>query len=176
MESPMTTYKPLDGLQSPIISEKPDQLPQPKLPVSKVLLYSSYTIIIHLCEIDGKIPFSNAACVLVIEIFKLLLSLVMFTAEVIQEQWRVVTPKNFNSFLCNRLKREFSTEEEGSNTSSKVQLLWLLAPFAIPAIFYTITNNLGIVIQMEMDPATYQVLGNLKVFSTAILFRIIIKR
>nr|CDS32909.1 UDP sugar transporter protein SLC35A4 [Hymenolepis microstoma] len=176
MESTITTHKPLDELQLPITSQKPEQLPQPKLPVSKVLLYSSYSIIIHLCEVDGKIPFSNAACVLVIEIFKLFLSLGMFIAEVIQEQWSMVTPKNFNSCLRNRLKREFLTEGEESDVTSKRQLLWLLVPFAVPAILYTITNNLGLMIQMEMDPATYQVLANLKVFSTAILFRIIIKR
>lgn len=36
----------------------------------RVLLYSSYTILIHLCEVDGHVPFSNAAAVLVIEVAK----------------------------------------------------------------------------------------------------------
>ncbi|VDL62304.1 unnamed protein product [Hymenolepis diminuta] len=141
-----------------------------------VFLYSSYTIIIHLCEVDGKVPFSNAACVLVIEIFKLLLSIGMFIGEVIQEQRRVVNTNNFIDCLRNRLKYEFSAQGVGSGDTSKMQLLWLIAPFSVPAIFYTITNNLGIMIQMEMDPATYQVLGNFKILSTAILFRIIIKK
>lgn len=66
-------------------------------------------------------------------------------------------------------------EDEGSNPSN-VQFFWIIAPFAVPAILYTVTNNLGIVVQMEMDPATYQVLGNFKILSTAILFRIVIKR
>ena len=40
------------------------------LVIFSVLLYSSYTILIHLCEVDGRVPFSNAAVVLVIEISK----------------------------------------------------------------------------------------------------------
>lgn len=36
----------------------------------RVFLYSSYTILVHLCEIDGRVPFSNAAAVLTIEVLK----------------------------------------------------------------------------------------------------------
>lgn len=100
----------------------------------------------------------------------------MFIGEVIQERRRVANTNNFIDCLRNRLKHEFSAQGAGSGDTSKMQLLWLIAPFSVPAIFYTITNNLGIVIQMEMDPATYQVLGNFKILSTAILFRIIIKK
>ena len=32
-----------------------------------------------------------------------------------------------------------------------------IAPFAVPAFLYLITNNLGVQMQTEMDPATYQV-------------------
>lgn len=35
-----------------------------------VLIYGSYTILIHLCEADGKLPFSSASMVLVTEVVK----------------------------------------------------------------------------------------------------------
>lgn len=41
--------------------------------------------------------------------------------------------------------------------SNLLTFLPVVAPFAVPALLYTITNNLGIIVQMEMDPATYQV-------------------
>jgi len=34
------------------------------------LIYGSYTILIHLCEVDGKLPFSSASTVLVTEVLK----------------------------------------------------------------------------------------------------------
>nr|KAG5703676.1 hypothetical protein BaRGS_002550 [Batillaria attramentaria] len=54
--------------------------------------------------------------------------------------------------------------------------LRLAAPFAIPAILYSINNNLSVIMQMHMDPATYQVLGNLKIVTTAVLYRFFLKR
>ncbi|TPP67390.1 UDP sugar transporter protein SLC35A4 [Fasciola gigantica] len=56
------------------------------------------------------------------------------------------------------------------------ELFFLIVPFTVPAILYAINNNLGMFMQLEMDPATYQVLGNFKILSTAILFRLIIRR
>ncbi|KAM7533937.1 hypothetical protein Aperf_G00000107067 [Anoplocephala perfoliata] len=184
MEDKTESQEIQDEVQ-PSSSHKREQLPQPKLPVplsvfrlmfiGGVFLYSSYTIIIHLCEIDGKVPFSNAACVLLIEVFKLVLSVGMFLGEVVHEQRRMARLTGFFECLRNRLKREFSVEG-GERGPFRARFFWIIAPFSVPAIMYTVTNNLGIIIQMEMDPATYQVLGNLKIFSTAILFRIIIKR
>ncbi|KAH9505124.1 hypothetical protein Btru_059616 [Bulinus truncatus] len=51
-----------------------------------------------------------------------------------------------------------------------------IIPFSLPAICYCINNNLAVNMQDHMDPATFQVLCNLKTVSTAILYRIIIKR
>ncbi|KAK3733723.1 hypothetical protein RRG08_026838 [Elysia crispata] len=49
-------------------------------------------------------------------------------------------------------------------------------PFCIPALCYCVNNNLSVYMQDQMDPATYQVLSNLKIASTALFYRLIIKR
>ncbi|BFZ01583.1 hypothetical protein BsWGS_04622 [Bradybaena similaris] len=48
--------------------------------------------------------------------------------------------------------------------------------FSIPAVCYCLNNNLAVLMQDEMDPATFQVLCNLKIASTALLYRVIMKR
>ncbi|EGW09249.1 probable UDP-sugar transporter protein SLC35A4 [Cricetulus griseus] len=44
------------------------------------------------------------------------------------------------------------------------------APFALSALLYGANNNLVIYLQRYMDPSTYQVLSNLKIGSTALLY------
>lgn len=110
-----------------------------------VLIYGSYTILIHLCEADGKLPFSSASMVLVTEVVKLIISINFFIYENHGEPFKL---PSFRSAL----------------------------PFAVPGVLYCINNNLGVHLQLQMDPATYQVLSNLKILSTAILYRLIIKR
>ncbi|ETV72481.1 hypothetical protein H257_12591 [Aphanomyces astaci] len=48
--------------------------------------------------------------------------------------------------------------------------------FAAPALLYTIDNNLVFVILRFIDPATLSILWNLKIFTTAVLFRVILRR
>ncbi|XP_074651884.1 putative UDP-sugar transporter protein SLC35A4 [Tubulanus polymorphus] len=110
-----------------------------------VILYGSYTILVHLCEVDGKIPFSSASQVLLTEFSKLMLSICMFIPEAKAHGFTMPT-------------------------------LRYALPFSVPAVLYLINNNLGIHMQTQMDPATYQVLGNFKILSTAFLYRLIIKR
>nr|VZI15316.1 unnamed protein product [Spirometra erinaceieuropaei] len=182
------------------MSSSPLPTPEPPVPtivwrlmlVGGVLLYSSYTILAHLCEENGKVPFSFMAVVFCIEILKLLLSAFMFLLEVAKGNTRpsaagessVSARGSFLSALLERLRAEFSPHPPHDHSpttpttagSSVCRHLLIIAPFAVPAILYTITNNLGLAIQLEMDPATYQVLANFKILSTAILFRLIIKR
>nr|AKN21638.1 slc35a-2 [Schmidtea mediterranea] len=110
-----------------------------------VIIYSSYTIFVHLCEIDGKIPFKSSSMVLMTEITKFVMSAIMFIPE--YKKHGLQLPP----FL-------------------------LIIPFAVPGFLYCLNNNLAVYIQLEMDPATYQVLGNFKILTTAILFRLIIKK
>uniref|UniRef100_A0A3Q1B1B2 Solute carrier family 35 member A4 n=1 Tax=Amphiprion ocellaris TaxID=80972 RepID=A0A3Q1B1B2_AMPOC len=50
--------------------------------------------------------------------------------------------------------------------------LALVAPYAVPAILYALNNNLVVLMQAYMDPSSYQVLSNLKIASTALLYSI----
>ncbi|XP_043112985.1 probable UDP-sugar transporter protein SLC35A4 [Puntigrus tetrazona] len=45
-----------------------------------------------------------------------------------------------------------------------------VAPYAVPALLYAFNNNLVVSMQAHMDPSSFQVLGNLKIASTALLY------
>ncbi|PRP83927.1 hypothetical protein PROFUN_08864 [Planoprotostelium fungivorum] len=45
--------------------------------------------------------------------------------------------------------------------------------YSIPAIIYSLQNNLVFVALSHMDPTTYQILVNLKILTTGVLFRIV---
>ncbi|KAI0237325.1 putative UDP-sugar transporter protein SLC35A4 [Lamellibrachia satsuma] len=110
-----------------------------------VSIYGSFSILVHLTEVDNKLPFSSTSMFLLAEFAKLCISIALFMPEV---------------------------REKGF----KMPSLSYIALFAVPAFLYLITNNLGVQMQTEMDPATYQVLANMKILSTALLYRIIIKK
>ncbi len=38
--------------------------------VFRICIYGSYTILVHLCEVDGKVPFSSASTVFTTELLK----------------------------------------------------------------------------------------------------------
>ncbi|KAA3674748.1 solute carrier family 35 (probable UDP-sugar transporter), member A4, partial [Paragonimus westermani] len=175
-------------------NEPPFPLPIPELPVPlfvwrillvfAVCLYSSFTIFVHLCEVDGKLPFRPTAVVLLVEFAKLVLSTFMFANAYDLLLWRNTASMSFPNALCLEFRRNYETSRstrlsDGSLPPSSLtwsQLMFIILPFMVPAVLYAVNNNLGILIQLEMDPATYQVLGNFKILSTAILFRLIIKR
>ncbi|XP_036605540.1 probable UDP-sugar transporter protein SLC35A4 [Trichosurus vulpecula] len=50
------------------------------------------------------------------------------------------------------------------------------APFALSALLYGANNNLVIHLQRYMDPSTYQVMSNLKIGSTALLYCLCLNR
>lgn len=110
-----------------------------------VSIYGSFSVLVHLTEVDNKLPFSSTSMYLIAEFAKLCISITLFMPEV---------------------------REKGF----KMPAVSYIAPFAVPAFLYLITNNLGVQMQTEMDPATYQVLANMKILSTALLYRIIIKK
>ena len=49
-------------------------------------------------------------------------------------------------------------------------------PFLVPSIIYWLHNNIQFLTLKYLDPATYQVLGNLKIVTTGILFWILLRR
>lgn len=105
-----------------------------------VLIYGSHAPLITLTKVDGQVPFSATSCVVMIELAKLLISLIslILTGGV--------------SALC-----------------APPRLL-LVAPYAVPAVLYALNNNLVVVMQAYMDPSSYQILSNLKIASTALLY------
>ncbi|XP_007548366.1 probable UDP-sugar transporter protein SLC35A4 [Poecilia formosa] len=103
-----------------------------------VLIYGSHAPLITLTKVDGQVPFNASSCVLMIELAKLLASLLslVFTGA----------------------------------TSIPRSPPRLVAPYAIPAVLYTLNNNLVVVMQAYMDPSSFQILSNLKIASTALLY------
>lgn len=53
-------------------------------------------------------------------------------------------------------------------------IVWLA--FSVPAILYCFNNNVAILVQQYIDPASYMIISNLKIPTTALLYRLIIKR
>jgi probable UDP-sugar transporter A4 len=114
----------------------------------QVCAYGSYSVLIHLCERDGAIMFSSATMNLVLELVKLVFSIgALF--------WSSTKTLSL-----------VPTQESWFRHS---------LPYAIPGLLYFINNNLAVHMQLQMDPASYQILSNFKIATTAILYRLIIK-
>ncbi|KAM3925923.1 putative UDP-sugar transporter protein SLC35A4 [Leptodactylus fuscus] len=61
--------------------------------------------------------------------------------------------------------------------SIQLQVSWQLAvPYALPAILYGANNNLVVHMQHFMDPSSFQVLSNLKIVSTAVMYSIFLRQ
>jgi predicted membrane channel-forming protein YqfA (hemolysin III family) len=115
----------------------------------QVFAYGSYSVLVHLCEREGVIMFSSTVMNLVLEMCKLSLSIALHF-----------------------------TQSNNTRSFNVVSISWLRRslPYSIPGLLYFITNNLAVHIQLEMDPASYQILSNFKIVTTAVLYRIIIKQ
>ncbi|CAB1423505.1 unnamed protein product [Pleuronectes platessa] len=107
-----------------------------------VVIYGSHAPLITLTKVDGRVPFNPSSCVVMIELTKLLISLATL----------VLTG--------------------GTSALRAPPHLVLVAPYAVPAILYALNNNLIVVMQAYMDPSSYQVLSNLKIASTALLYSV----
>ncbi|KAJ3678668.1 hypothetical protein LUZ60_002471 [Juncus effusus] len=97
----------------------------------------------------GKYKYDFATIPFLAEIFKLLVS-------------------------CYFLWRE---KEASFPTPPKMTKDWkTMRLYLIPSIIYLFHNNVQFLTLQYLDPSTYQILGNLKIVTTGILFRIIMKR
>lgn len=105
-----------------------------------VLIYGSHAPLIALTKVDGEVPFNPSSCVVMIELAKLLISLVTLILSGSFHVLRTPPPPV------------------------------LVAPYAVPAVLYALNNNLVVHMQAYMDPSSYQVLSNLKIASTALLY------
>ncbi|XP_040904850.1 probable UDP-sugar transporter protein SLC35A4 [Toxotes jaculatrix] len=107
-----------------------------------ILIYGSHAPLITLTKVDGRIPFDPSSCVVMIELAKLLISLATLLLT------------------------------GGASALHAPPPLLLVAPYAVPAILYALNNNLVVLMQAYMDPSSYQVLSNLKIASTAVLYSV----
>ncbi|XP_033109448.1 probable UDP-sugar transporter protein SLC35A4 [Anneissia japonica] len=114
---------------------------------SGVLIYGSHSVLLNLSKVNGSVPFNSASCVVMIEILKLIISLLLL--------WKECTIDG--------------------NVFEMLPFRHALL-FSVPALLYCLNNNFVVHIQLYMDPASFQVLSNLKTVSTALLYRLIIRR
>lgn len=105
-----------------------------------VLIYGSHAPLITLTKVDGRVPFHPSSCVVMIELAKLLISLATLVLS------------------------------GGASALSAPPNPVIVAPYAVPAVLYALNNNLVVLMQAYMDPSSYQVLSNLKIASTALLY------
>ncbi|XP_077464835.1 putative UDP-sugar transporter protein SLC35A4 [Stigmatopora argus] len=105
-----------------------------------VLIYGSHAPLIALSKVDGRVPFDPSSCVLMIEVVKLLASLTTLLAT------------------------------QGRRVPLAPSSPFTVAAYAVPAALYALNNNLVVVMQADMDPSSFQVLGNLKIAATAALY------
>ena len=117
----------------------------------QVLAYGSYSVLVHMCEKNGAISFSSTTMNFLLESFKLLFSLCALCSI------------NGNVFTCYVSKLQITS------------WIYQSLPYSIPGILYFINNNLAVHMQIHMDPASYQILSNFKILTTAVLYRLIMK-
>jgi hypothetical protein len=117
----------------------------------QVLAYGSYSVLVHLCEVNGTLTSSSTMMNFVHEFVKL-------------------------SISCGAIL--YSTPTHSNSYAMKQQTVsWLRQslPYSIPGILYFLNHNLAVHMQLHMDPASYQILSNFKIMTTGILYRLIIK-
>eukprot|EP00053_Salpingoeca_punica_P003533 m.43656 g.43656 ORF g.43656 m.43656 type:complete len:380 (+) comp12245_c1_seq2:107-1246(+) len=115
-----------------------------------VLFTGSHSVLISLSkDAAGRIPFQGASVVACQELAKLLICTVLHMA----------------GGRGQRLP---------SVAGGHLQPAFLL--YALPAASYAINNNLAVFLQTQMDPATFQILCNLKIGTTAVMYRLLLGR
>ncbi|GJM99221.1 hypothetical protein PR202_ga16303 [Eleusine coracana subsp. coracana] len=71
----------------------------------------------------------------------------------------------------------FLWKECQSSSPSRMTKEWRsVRLYLVPSIIYLIHNNVQFATLTYVDPSTYQIMGNLKIVTTGILFRLVLKR
>ncbi|KAL6768914.1 hypothetical protein ACKKBF_B16745 [Auxenochlorella protothecoides x Auxenochlorella symbiontica] len=73
----------------------------------------------------------------------------------------------------NLLRRQRKEDPKAAQCTTNPRTVAL---FLVPSIIYMLHNNVQFYLLRYVDPATYQILGNLKIVTTGILFRICLRR
>ena len=112
------------------------------------LVTSSQGIFTTASKVDGHYEYNFGTIVLLAELFKLCFSL-------------------YN------LRRELILKPESTQMTKDWRTVSL---FLVPSAIYLAQNNVQFLFLKYVDPSSYQVLGNLKIASTGILYRLFLKR
>ena len=108
----------------------------------------SQGLLMEASKVHGKYPYNSAVVPLLSELVKLILSILL-------------------------LRRARERDPAGTIMTTDVKSIML---FPIPSIIYVMHNNVQFYTMAYVDAATYQILGNLKIVTTGILFRFALGR
>ena len=108
----------------------------------------SQGLLMEASKVDGKYPYNSAVVPLLSELVKLILSVML-------------------------LRRAKQRDPNGTIMTTDLKSIML---FPIPSIIYVMHNNVQFYTMAYVDAATYQILGNLKIVTTGILFRFALGR
>jgi UDP-sugar transporter A1/2/3 len=108
------------------------------------ILTSSQGILTTLSQSDGGYKYDYATVPFLAEVFKLIIS---------------------GLFLWREMRTSSSTTSRITTDWKSVRL------FVIPSLIYLIHNNVQFATLTYVDTSTYQIMGNLKIVTTGILFR-----
>ncbi|XP_065176387.1 probable UDP-sugar transporter protein SLC35A4 isoform X1 [Sycon ciliatum] len=127
------------------------------------LLYGGHPVLLKLSAVDGKIRYHPSAIVLCAELGKLAISLILLWLEDVA-LW----------------PRSGSVLQPTSSSASPVRLhtfsVMTLVKCCVPAALYTLNNNIAVHSQHWLDPVSIQVLGNLKIVATVVVYKLMLHR
>eukprot|EP00899_Mesostigma_viride_P020639 jgi/Mesvir1/28577/Mv00992-RA.1 len=116
--------------------------------VTLAVVQSAQGIVTTASKVDGVYPYDPATVPLLVEFTKLIVSSGLLLCAVVRRPSSV------------RITSEWRT----------------CLRFLVPSLLYLVQNNLSFLTLRHLDPAAFQILANLKIISTGILFTIILKR
>jgi len=116
------------------------------LVVIGAMIASSHPIFINLSKVNGKIPFTSTSVALMIELAKIFISLSFLLKDIMQNKPFILP---------------------------SIELCFL---YGVPSLLYCINNNLVTHAQLYMDPASFTVMSNLKIATTAIFYKFLINK
>ena len=135
----------------------------------QVMSGGSYSILVHLSHSSAAeaavAPFRASVMNLSIELLKLLISaaLCWATAQRQQQQQQQQMP----------LFVKTTSSSPWRSSSNSLVSSWR---FALPALLYFVNNNLAVHIQSHMDATSYQMMSNLKILTTCLLYKLVINK
>eukprot|EP00246_Nothoceros_aenigmaticus_P012722 TRINITY_DN4077_c0_g1_i1.p1 TRINITY_DN4077_c0_g1~~TRINITY_DN4077_c0_g1_i1.p1 ORF type:complete len:405 (-),score=56.97 TRINITY_DN4077_c0_g1_i1:341-1555(-) len=125
------------------------------LVVSDCILIGLQPILVYMCKVDGKFPFSPVSVNFLTELMKIFFALLMIAFQV---------------------RKQRPGEKSLIDPGVVIQAARANYLLAVPACLYAVNNYLKFIMQLYFNPATVKMLSNLKVLMIALLLRIMMRR